>query len=47
VNKDTWDKITGFNVLGSVTVTEDAPGSDQPGDEFKVLDLISSPEIQK
>jgi hypothetical protein len=46
-NKGTWDRATGFNVLGSVTVTEDAPGSYKPGEEFKVVDLISSSDTQK
>jgi hypothetical protein len=45
-NKDTWGKTTGFNVLGSVTVTEAAPGSHQSRKDFKILDLISS-ETQK
>jgi hypothetical protein len=46
-SKVIWDKSTGFNVLGSVTVTEEAPGSHQSGKKFKVLDLISSSETQK
>ncbi len=40
-NTDTWDKKTGYNVLGSVTVTEKTPGTSQSSEEFKVLDLIS------
>jgi hypothetical protein len=44
-NKNIWENTTGFNVLGTVTVTEQAIGSYQPGEMFRVLELVSSSKI--
>ncbi len=46
VNENIWEKTTGFNVLGTVTVTEDAIGSYQPSETFRVLELVSSYKIK-
>ena len=37
-NENVWDESTGWNVLGTVTVSRDAGGSYQSGREFEVIE---------
>ena len=36
-NDNIWDEVTGFNVLGNVTITESAGGESEHGDNFTVI----------
>ena len=47
VNENIWEKTTGFNVLGTVTVTEDAIGSYQPSETFGSLNLFIPIKIKE
>ena len=40
-NENLWDETSGFNVIGTVTVSKDAGGSYQSGQEFEVIESSS------
>jgi hypothetical protein len=40
-NENVWDEATGWNVIGTVTVSKDAGGSYQSGQEFVVMESSS------